>query len=399
MHLHLVPLGGLAGDMFCAALLDAYPRLLPLARETLDALGRPQGWDLQLQKVAGPPPGCRFLVAPGGGHHHHTSYREIRRLLTEAPLAEGVRERALRVFALLAEAEGAVHGRVPDEVEFHELGSWDSLADILTAATLLDALQVKTVSCEPLPLGGGRVQTAHGVLPVPAPATARLLQGLPVLDDGIPGERVTPTGAAILQSLAPGAGRPRDGILGGTGVGFGTRVLDGVPNCVQVLCLDPSPARPLIQGQLETDQVAELCFEVDDQTPEDLGVALERLRATAGVLSLTSFVGTGKAGRPTWSLAILARPASLEQVADACFRETTTLGLRWRLTSRYLLPRRSRRLDLEGGVLNVKLADRPGGVTAKAEIRDLAGQGDHRQRQQRRALGERLALHQELDHD
>jgi uncharacterized protein (DUF111 family) len=243
-------------------------------------------------------------------------------------------------------------------------------------------------------VGGGRVQSAHGWLPVPAPATVRLLEGLPVLDDGIEGERVTPTGAAILKSLAPQAARPQAGVLKAGGIGFGTRSLPGLPNCLQILCIQVG-SRPQLAAagfHPELDQVAMLRFEVDDQTPEDFALAMDRLRATRGVLSLTSFQGIGKNGRPTLSVEVLARPGELSAVAEACFRETTTIGLRWQQIARFVLSRRAQRLQLADGPLEVKLVQRPDGTGAKAEVRDLAGQAGHAERQQRRRLGEQTAL-------
>ncbi len=389
MHLHLNPIGGLAGDMLCAALLHARPELLPAVEASVACLGMGVPVRIALERVEGPLGGRRFRVTAGEPHPHahHTPYAEIRRLLQAAPLPEGVRGRALQGFALLAEAEGQVHGVPPEEVAFHEVGSSDSLADILAAATLLEALQIQSASCGPLPLGSGRVQTAHGWLPVPAPATARLLEGLPLVDDGIPGERVTPTGAALLRTLAPTAIAP-PGALGASGYGFGSRSLPGIPNCVQALLIAP-PAPGI---RLETDQVVGLGFEVDDQTPEDFALALDRLRAEPGALSVTALPGIGKGGRPTWRVELLGWPEQLLTLAEACFRETPTLGLRWQLLPRLLLPRRETSLVLGDRTLGVKVAERPGGATAKVEARDLAEISGYRAREALRRAGAAKAL-------
>lgn len=393
MHLHLNPIGGLAGDMLCSALLDARPDLLPLVRATVGCLEMPVPVRIALADAEGPLPGRRFLVTAEAhhphDHPHHAPYAEIRRLLQAAPLMDGVRERALRIFALLAEVEGQVHAVPADEVHFHEVGSWDSLADIVAAATLLDALGVCSVSCAPLPLGSGRVRTAHGWLPVPAPATVRLIEGLPVFDDGIPGERVTPTGAAILRALdpTPAAGT---GTLSGSGCGFGSRALQGIPNCLQVLLIAES-AHPL---EAEQDQVVSLSFEVDDQTPEDFAIALDQLRAQAGTLSVTNLFVMGKAGRPTWRVELLGRPEHLEGLVAACFRETPTLGLRWQLLPRFVLPRWGRSVRLGDHTLGVKAAKRPGGATAKVEARDLAEVSGYGRREHLRQVGAASALEQ-----
>jgi len=282
----------------------------------------------------------------------------------------------------------------PDAVAFHEVGNWDSIVDIVSAAFLLERCGVESAGTAPLPLGGGRVTTAHGLLPVPAPATARLLRGLPVVDDGIGGERVTPTGAAILRALEPAPGGV-SGTLVASGYGFGGRVLAGVPNCIQVLLLEPGPGMPALQS----DRVLELAFEVDDQSPEDLAAGLDRLRAMDGVLSVTTLQAIGKAGRPTLQVRVLGRPERHRDLVEACFRETTTIGLRWRETARWVLARRSAAVSLEGRDLEVKLVRRPDGESAKAEQRSLAEIEGQDRRRRLRGLAEATALQQNLDYD
>jgi hypothetical protein len=294
----------------------------------------------------------------------------------------------LHIFSLLAQAESQVHGVAVEDVSFHEVGNWDSIADIVCASVLLEALDIRSASCAPLPLGSGRVQTAHGLLPVPAPATAILLQGLPVSYDGIPGERVTPTGAAIIGSLNPLPSQPADGILRHTGMGFGSRKLEGLPNCLQLLCIDTAK-QPGFQA--DTDRIATLRFDIDDQNPEDFALAMDHLRAETGVLSVTSTQAIGKQGRPTLLVEILAHREDLGTVAEACFRETTTIGLRWGETQRYLLPRRQHQVQLDDKTVEAKQVQRPDGPTAKVESRDLRDAGGQREREQLRQSAE-LAL-------
>lgn len=400
MHLRLSPIGGLAGDMLCAGLLDARPDLLPAVREAVASLNMPVPVRIELEEAGGEFRGRRFRVIPEPrSQPHHTPYAEIRHLLEQAPLGNGVRDRALRIFGLLSEAEGRVHGVDPEAVSFHEVGSWDSIADIVSAATLLERLGIGSASCAPLPLGRGLVQTAHGPLPVPAPATLLLLEGLPVVDDGIPGERVTPTGAAILRSLNPSSDVACAGTLTGSGLGFGSRILPGIPNCVQALLIAPLSDRSQqpANTRAETDEVVALSFEVDDQSPEDFAQAMDRLRVLGGVLSVTTFTGIGKAGRPTLRVELLAQPSHLGRLAEACFIETTTLGLRWQILSRFVLPRRQQSVDLEDRTLEVKVADRPGGATAKVEARALKGIGGHENRERLRRRGAAGALEEEPD--
>jgi uncharacterized protein (TIGR00299 family) protein len=309
------------------------------------------------------------------GHGHaHAPFRAIRARLERAALGPGARARALDVFRLLAEAEAKVHGGSPEDVTFHEIGAWDSIADIVAAASLIDALAASAWSVAPLPLGSGRVQTAHGALPVPAPATALLLQGLPVFDDGLPGERVTPTGAAILRHLRPEAGAPSEPLrLARTGIGFGARTLPGTSNVLRVLALDEAPP-----GQ-DGDRVCALRFEVDDQSPEDLAVGLERLREVDGVLDVLQAPAFGKKGRLCVAVQVLARPDARERALAACFRETTTLGVRIAEERRATLERQ----DASVGGVRVKSATRPSGATtAKAEMDDLArAEGGHAARE------------------
>jgi len=388
MRLHFDPVGGVAGDMLCAALLDAFPERLEGLSATVATLGPPDGWSLELEPVQSPLRGRRFRVTlPARPDHRHRHWRDIRELLEDRLADGGVRARALDIFERLAEAEARVHGVPVDDVEFHEVGDWDSIIDIVGAAYLLEALDLRGASCGPLPLGGGTVRTAHGELPVPAPATLRLLEGFAVHDDGIAGERVTPTGAAILAALprVPAA----SGILRASGVGFGTRSLGVRPNCLRVLCFEDASAR--VPGAV-VERLVELAFEVDDQSPEDLAAALDRLRAADGVLDANTLAQVGKAGRIAQGVRLLLRPEALQNVVDRCLRETTTIGVRWRTVERLALARRQVEVEIEGRRLEVKVVERPGGATAKVESRSLAGVADAAERTRLRRLAEAAAL-------
>ena len=198
LHIHLDPLGGAAGDMFAAALLDAFPEHRDGAIQAAQNLA---GVECRIvPHHDGTLTGLRFKVA-AGDNHAHADWRAIRSRIEAADLPSRVRTHATGIFAVLAEAEAAIHGTTPEEVTFHEVGAADSIADIAAAAWIIDAIGPASWSVGALPLGSGRVDTAHGPMPVPAPATAWLLRGFQTLDDGIPGERVTPTGAAILHYL------------------------------------------------------------------------------------------------------------------------------------------------------------------------------------------------------
>lgn len=384
MHIHLDPVGGIAGDMFVGALLDVHPELAEAAIAAVRTTGLND-----TVKVAHIPfsdgilSGSRFEVklpetGPETGHVHWSA---LKQRLGESRLAPAVRGRAIAIFTHLAEAEARVHSKAVETVTFHEVGAWDSIADIVAAAFVIESLSPCDWSVGAIPIGSGRVATAHGLLPVPAPATVLLLDGFNCFDDGFAGERVTPTGAAILRHLDPAYGlgsTPRQ--LKKSGCGFGARRIQGMSNVLRVLQFDPVASSAVIP-----DQVIVIRFEVDDQTAEDLAVGLERLRRIDGVLDVSQSPVTGKYGRLLAAIQVLAKPEMVDAITDACFHETTTLGLRLQSTARLVLTRREAK-SIAG--VNVKIADRPQGQTAKAELLDVAAGDGHRGRQVRRAEAE-----------
>ncbi len=386
-HLHLDPLGGVAGDMFAAALLHARP---DLERDVAEAVHAATGAAIELRRASdGALHGCGFAVgAPHAhDHHDHAHWDGIRRRLNDGRLEPRIAERATAIFTLLAEAEGRIHGVSADEVAFHEVGAVDSIGDIVAAATLLTRLDITSASTAPVPLGAGRVETAHGIMPVPAPATALLLEGLPTVQDGIGGERTTPTGAAILRHLAP-ARAAIPGTLLASGYGFGTRRLPGIANCLRVLLLAPETTA---DAAIPHRRLAVISFEIDDQTGEDLATGIARLRATPGIHDVVQIPAIGKKGRFAVQLQVLADAAQAEAAADACFRETATIGLRIAAVDARTLRRRIETVATDRGEVRVKLAERPGGTTAKVECDDLgahdaAGRADLRNVAARAAL-------------
>ncbi|OWJ59084.1 LarC family nickel insertion protein [Inquilinus limosus] len=394
MELHLDPVGGLAGDMFIAALLDLFPEHEAGLR---DSLARTGGLLAGVTARLAPHndgvlAGRRFLVerpggagAKNGNHHDHVAWRRIREGLEASALDPAVRDHAVAIFRHLAEAEARVHGVAAEAVSFHEVGAWDSIADIVGAAHLIAAAGATRWTVGAVPLGSGRVRTAHGPLPVPAPATALLLQGFAVIDDGVDGERVTPTGAAILRYLCDTA-RPslRPRIMGSTGIGFGARILRGMSNCVRVLRFDPVDDAP----GLDTDAVLVVECEIDDQSGEELALALDRLRAHPAVLDAVQAPVFGKKGRMMAHLRLLARPEARDEILRLCFAETTTIGLRHSVQARAVLPRRMVEVEAEGRTVRVKAVDRPGGRTAKAEADDVADLDGHKERRARRRAAE-----------
>lgn len=375
-HLHLDPIGGIAGDMAVAALWDLLPAFDPAP--FLDALGVPPG--LKVARLAGHDAhfaGSRLAIEGEAPPPRHAS--DLLARVGSAPLPLSVQTRVGDMLGRLARAEAEVHGIPLERVHFHELASWDTLIDLTLTAALIEALGVATASVGPLPLGGGTVMSEHGALPIPAPATARLLAGFRFKDDGIGGERVTPTGAAILAHLAPSFTLPGLPVLLGTGSGFGTRRLPDRANQLRALLFAPATTG------LEGDEVARIRFEIDDQSGEDLAIGLDAIRAAAGVLDVVAWPAFGKKGRLVTAIQVLARPESLAAAIDACFAQTTTIGLRHDRVARAVLPRREIAID---GVM-VKEVTRPDGrPTRKAAADALAGLGHDAAG--RRALRQRL---------
>ena len=394
---HLDLLGGLAGDMFVAALVDLAPDLEPGIENVLRCCGRLiEGVSSRFEKHDdGVLVGRRFIVIgedkrqrDANHSHAHADWRLIRSELEDSDLEPTVKRHAIGIFSLLAEAEARVHGCAVEEVLFHEVGAWDSIADIVAAAHVIEAIAASNWTVSPVPLGSGRVETAHEILPLPAPATALLLEGFATVDDGLGGERVTPTGAAILRYLVRGdreTAAPRR--LVGSGVGFGFRKLKGVSNCVRALRFEP-----IADARTTIGDVAIIEFEVDDQSAEDLALALARIRAAKGVYDALQTPTFGKKGRLVTSICILADPLLVDDVASLCFEETTTLGLRHRLERRKMLMRERAVVKVGGREVRVKIADRPSGPSAKAEADDVANAPGRLAREAVRRSAETLSL-------
>jgi pyridinium-3,5-bisthiocarboxylic acid mononucleotide nickel chelatase len=434
LDIHLDPLGGLSGDMFVAALLDAFPEHWPHVQSTIASLKLGEEGACKLAPHRDHAfVGRRFLVGAdrttsnlsgsrrqadshgdpphsheGSGHREHVhahenrrghkAWADIRAELERSGLDGDVKKHALAIFALLAAVEAKVHGVEVDSVTFHEVGAVDSIVDIVAAAQLISLIRADRWTSAPLPIGSGRINSAHGVLPIPAPAAALLLQGLPIIDDGVPGERVTPTGAALAAHLIDRGARSNARILrmSRSGIGFGGRTLPGLSNCLRVLAFDePTPlVRSVIAGSIDRRQLGVITFEVDDQSPEDLAIGLDHIRAMQEVFDVTQTSVVGKKGRMATHVQILVSPQELENVIVACFEETTTIGLRRQLTEGAILRRRLETIDTEGGdSLQVKIVERPEGMqSGKAEAADVASHRGHLRRARLREDAVALAL-------
>jgi uncharacterized protein (TIGR00299 family) protein len=401
-HLHLDAVGGAAGDMFAAAMVDLDPGLMtglvPLLRSAGLAddvsigvvdhhdevfRGRRFIVDDPRERAQRRGPGSFVFQRQHAQHagHAHVPFKGILASIEASALTDGARARAIDIFTRLAIAEGGVHGLALDDVAFHEVGSQDSVADIITAAVFLDRLATRygplTASVSSLPLGSGRVMTAHGELPVPAPATLALMQGLVAHDDGRPGERVTPTGAAIVKHLVGEGPRPRPaGVLAGVGIGFGTRTFVGLSNILRVTLSVAVPAPDEATDSTHRPpwhqrQVVVLSCDIDDMSAEELGHAADRLRAEAGVVDVTMAPVFMKKGRPGTRIQVLCAPPKSEPVAAALFNHTSTLGVRVAEMDRYEITRHD---EVSPAGVRRKRAQRPGDhATVKVEHDAVVG--------------------------
>jgi len=373
-------LGGIAGDMFVAACADAWPDLCDTVLQNIRKSGFPDTLEVGFVKVmVNGFSATRFGVEkPDKDSRPSGAYGEIVARLKASSLPKGVLQHALAIFGIMGRAEADVHGKPLEEVHFHELADWDSLADIVAAASFIDALNVRHWSCGDLPLGGGTVKTEHGMIAVPAPAVLKILEGFNWIDDGISGERITPTGAAILSYLVDSKTSPSSGKLIATGSGAGTKRFDSLANLTRlVFFADDSGSK--------NETINRLSFEIDDMTPEELAVSLDHIRAVAGVLDASHGIQYGKKGRIQFAVRILCRIDVTDAVLDACFSQTTTLGIRKSQTARIVLAR-----DKDG---SVKLVTRPHGeLTAKAESDSIAALPSLGQRRNARLAAERTAI-------
>jgi len=352
--------GGIAGDMTCAALLDAGAPEEAL-REVPVRLGLPDV-ELRIERTERHGIGALHLdvLDPHEGHHDR-SWRVIREQLAQADLQDGVRERALTVFERLAEVESSVHGVALNDVHFHEIGAVDTLIDVVGAVTLLAQLGVSRVVCSPLPMGGGTTRAAHGVLPLPAPATAALLVGVPVFGVALQAELVTPTGAALAATLADDWGALPAMTLLSVGYGAGTADFPERANLVRALLGEAS--------DLALGEVVVLETNLDDLLPELVPDAVERCFA-AGALDVWTAPVTMKKGRPGLVLSALARPAAQDAVARAIFEHTSALGVRVARWARYELERELMTVDVDGRPVRVKLGLMEGRVVNVAPEHD-----------------------------
>lgn len=341
---------GASGDMILGALLDAGADPAAIQQQ-LAALGI-EGCSVQADKIKKQGLAATQVTVPGdtGQASPHRSFGTIRGIIEKARLSERVKQQAIAVFRRLAEAEAKVHDCAPEQVHFHEVGAVDALADIVGTAIALENLAVVRVVCSPLPTGSGTVTCAHGILPVPAPATAELLKGVPLAASDEVTELTTPTGAAILTTVADSFGPLPAMTIERTGYGAGRREGKSRPNVLRVILGKPVTAP-------EVDVITVLEANLDDATPEVVGYCTERL-LEAGALDVYCVPIYMKKSRPAVLLTVLAEPHGVAQLEGILFAETTTLGVRRHEVRRSKLSRATVRVETPFGPVAVKVARR-----------------------------------------
>lgn len=297
----------------------------------------------------------------GHGHHHHAGMGDIRHILSHLDIPQPVRQDAEAVYQLIAQAESHAHGRPVEEIHFHEVGTLDAVTDVVAVCWLLHDLAPEQIVASPVHVGCGQVRCAHGILPVPAPATAYILQGVPTYGGSVQGELCTPTGAALLKHFVQRFGPSPVMRVEKTGYGMGKKDFEAA-NCVRAM---------LGQTQEESAAIAQLACNLDDMTPEALGFAQERLWE-AGALDVTTAPIGMKKNRPGVQLTCLCRLEDREKLVSVLFAHTTTLGVRESLCARYTLARSQRTVETEHGPVRVKEARGWGVTREKPEYEDVA---------------------------
>ena len=354
---------GASGDMILGACLDAGVELDDL-RQDLAGLGV-KGYTIDAGRVRKQGfAATRFEVRiDPETDEPHRHLKHIREIIDASRLPEPVRDRALAIFTRLAEAEAAAHGTTIDKVHFHEVGAIDAIVDIVGICVALDRLGIERVCCSPIPTGSGTARCRHGVIPVPAPATAALLKGFPLADCDEPGELTTPTGAAILTTLAEAFGPLSAMVIERIGVGAGRRDGRSRPNILRLLIGEVADAD-------ESDEIIVLQANVDDVSGEVIGYVQDRL-FVAGALDVYTTPIYMKKNRPATQLTVLAPPALAETMENILFAETTTFGIRRHLARRRKLSRAVETVQTDAGPIGIKVGRRGGQVvTASPEFED-----------------------------
>jgi len=340
---------GVSGDMTLGALVDAGCDVAQL-RADLRALQVP-GWDLSAEKVWKNGMAATYVKVRTEDQTKHRSLNAILDILKNSPLAAPVRERASAIFTKLGEAEARVHDVPLEKIHFHEVGGVDAIVDIVGACIGFHALGIERFACSPLNVGGGTAKMEHGILPVPAPATANLLQGKPTYSNGVQKELVTPTGAAIVATLCDSFGPQPPMSVSAIGYGAGTADLEGQPNVLRIMIGEA--AEKTVPGFDE--EIAVIEANLDDMNPQIYGYFLEKALA-AGALDVYTTPVQMKKNRPGTLLSVLCKPADTNALMSLIFAETTTFGARTYRAQRRTLPREHVSVRTSFGDVRIKIS-------------------------------------------
>lgn len=294
-------------------------------------------------------------------HHHGASMHDIRHVIDAAGISGNVKKNAVEVYECIAQAESRVHGKSADEIHFHEVGSKDAMADVIGCCMLIDIIGADRIVVSPVTTGFGNVRCAHGILPVPAPATALILNDVPLRAGSIEGELCTPTGAALVKHYADEFGNMPQMTVSRIGYGMGTKDF-AAANCVRVFVG--------IQATRTAKTIVQLCCNIDDMTAEELGYAAELLMDEGALDVYTTAIGMKKS-RPGTLLTVMCREEDRERIAGLIFRNTTTLGMRVYHCERMILERSEKTLHTEFGDVRCKEASGYGVVRSKLEYDDV----------------------------
>jgi pyridinium-3,5-bisthiocarboxylic acid mononucleotide nickel chelatase len=341
---------GISGDMTLGALVDAGADLAQIETE-LRRLPI-SGWKISAEKIRRGGLAATRVVVETSEHHHHRSLSTILNLIRQAGLSSRVAARASRIFTRLGEVEAQMHGVPIEKVHFHEVGAVDAIVDIVGASVGFELLDIGECVCSRLNVGGGVVAAQHGNLPVPAPATAELLRGAPTYSNGILRELVTPTGAAIVSTLASGFGAQPPMSVEAIGYGAGATELAEQPNVLRIL-IGESAAKE--KGAPEEGTIVVLEANIDDMNPQLYGYFAERALA-AGALDVFSTPIQMKKNRPGQLVTVLCDSAKSRDLTELIFRETTTIGVRHSMAGRHTLQRESVLVRTALGAIPVKVA-------------------------------------------
>ena len=350
---------GISGDMFVGALLDVG---LPLERLFADLKKIPLGFYefKRTRALRGHLVGTRVEIRVPGKQPSR-KLRDIEALIRDSELSAGVKERALKVFSRLAEAEGKLHNMPPEQVHFHEVGAVDAILDIVGTCIGLEFLEISHLTCSPVNVGSGCVEAAHGSLPIPAPASLELLKDLPIYSSGVDGELVTPTGAALISTLATGFGPIPPMRVERIGYGAGAREIPGHPNLARLLLGKSAEPVRVRDGAPGDEVVSVIEANVDDMSPQLYGYFIDQALA-AGALDVTCTPIQMKKDRPGILLSVLCTPEKGDALAQMLFEQTTTIGVRIYEARRKILERELVSIQTPYGTVKVKVAKRDGKV-------------------------------------